>query len=111
MFLNFHSHSQIYIHKYDIGGHETCYHSTILIIKCYQQYNSMPKEKFPKFSDDESDNISLGDEAGEIIEVDPDTFKAKEKGKPELDESEFVFHPEDGSVSYKLDKDGCQKGY
>src|ERR1051326_5408887 len=74
-------------------------------------YNFMPKEKFPKFSDDESDEIILGDDSGEIIEVDPETFKAKEKGKPELDESEFVFHPEDGSVSYKLDKDGCQKGY
>jgi len=55
----------------------------------------------------------------EIVVIDPETFgvsvsetdESKTDNRPIIDEAKFVYHPEDGSVTHKLDEDGCPQGY
>jgi hypothetical protein len=82
----------------------------------------MPKDKsYYNYESDESEsNESESEEVNEVkeesvVEIDHTIYANKvveSDGKPsDLDESEFIYHPEDGSISYRVDENGCQKGY
>lgn len=69
-------------------------------------------------SNDESTEEST-ESVNEIIVIDPEVFgvpvsetdESKTDNRPIIDEERFIYHPEDGSITHRLDKDGCPYGY
>lgn len=63
--------------------------------------------KYQKSSDYESEEIAEEKEQ-EMVSINATEFETETKS--DIDTERFVYHPEDGSVSIKVDDNGCPYG-